>query len=1030
MATASGEEYANSLSYNGISNEETDQTTTISPSDAVAYDRQSLSRSMSRASSQSTDDIKITTTSHETNGNTNHHNGEVGDDRQLGGGSAQFMENTSLLDPVSDSNVNVSTNVLSSDNVSIQNDVQDKSPLHTAQNGIINTVPNLAAVIPDTGASAHTESTAKPSETLPVPSATEASSATKTMPQTPGTPAPRSRLPNDTIGILEDRIKEDPRGDLQAWLSLVEEHKKRGKKDEARKVYERFISVFPAAAEVWVAYIQLENESGDRHATDRILDRVLLSTPYLPLWSTYLDHIRRYNNLTTDADGQARQIIHRAYDIALKHVGLDKESGKLWQDYVNFIKAAPGTIGGSNWQDQQKMDSLREVYRRAVSVPHQFTNLLWKEYDGFEMSLNKTTVSPKALNDDRKDADTRYQARKFLQDQSPAYMSARSSYIELQNITRNLRRTSLPILPPAPGFAGDVEYMEQLNIWKRWIQWEKDDPLVLKQDEIASYRARVGFVYKHALMAMRFWPELWCDASDFCFTNEMESEGSAFLAQGIAANPESCLLAFKQADRIEYSTANENGDNSALSRGNAVREPYKNVLDTLYDLISKVKNRETQEIARIEATFVASSESLANGDKDEDDNDVNDQDEDDRKEKQKKEQIEAVKSAHVAQTTLLTKTISHVWIALMRAMRRVQGKGKVNDVVPGLRGTFSDARKRGRINSDVYVAAALIEFHCYDVETGKKIFERGLKLFPEDEAFALEYIKHLVANNDHTNARVVFETAVNKLAQKPETLVKAKPLYAYFHSFESQYGELTQIMKLEKRMRDLFPDDPTLAAFSRRFVEKGFDPTEARPIISPAAQTKPKVIQSIENGTTETDSPPRVIQTAPSPKRPLPLDDSDTDSGRPPKIARGTREVSPLKGAAGRRLDQQKRNQPPQPMPQINSHPIPVTPLPPPLPRDVMFLLSIIPKAETYHATKFNPEALVKLIRETHIPTHISQLPHPPAGRGPPPQPPPPQPMPMPMPQYQQNPPMQQMHHAQYGGQYPGVYLQFLSSIS
>lgn len=58
---------------------------------------------------------------------------------------------------------------------------------------------------------------------------------------------PKARLPHDTIGILEDRTKEDPRGDMDAWLSLVGEYRKRGKLDEARNVYERFFAVFPAA---------------------------------------------------------------------------------------------------------------------------------------------------------------------------------------------------------------------------------------------------------------------------------------------------------------------------------------------------------------------------------------------------------------------------------------------------------------------------------------------------------------------------------------------------------------------------------------------------------------------------------------------------------------------------------------------------------------------------------------------------------------------------------------------------------------
>lgn len=57
----------------------------------------------------------------------------------------------------------------------------------------------------------------------------------------------KARLPHDRAGILEDRIKEDPRGDLDAWLSLITEHRKRNKLDDARAVYERFFKVFPSA---------------------------------------------------------------------------------------------------------------------------------------------------------------------------------------------------------------------------------------------------------------------------------------------------------------------------------------------------------------------------------------------------------------------------------------------------------------------------------------------------------------------------------------------------------------------------------------------------------------------------------------------------------------------------------------------------------------------------------------------------------------------------------------------------------------
>lgn len=140
----------------------------------------------------------------------------------------------------------------------------------------------------------------------------------------------------------------------------------------------------------------MENEAHDKMALERIFEKTLLRVPNLQLWSMYLDHIRRYNNIAIDTSGATRQIIHQAYDVALQHVGLDHDSGKLWQDYIQFIKSGPGIIGGSSWQDQQKMDLLRKTYQRAICIPTQSTNVLWKEYDGFEMGLNKTTVGYRA----------------------------------------------------------------------------------------------------------------------------------------------------------------------------------------------------------------------------------------------------------------------------------------------------------------------------------------------------------------------------------------------------------------------------------------------------------------------------------------------------------------------------------------------------------------------------------------------------------------------------------------------------------
>jgi cleavage stimulation factor subunit 3 len=334
-------------------------------------------------------------------------------------------------------------------------------------------------------------------------------------------------------------------------------------------------------------------------------------------------------------------------------------------------------------------------------------------------------------------------------------MTARSANTALENVTRGLVRTNLPRLPPALGFEGDQEYLQQVELWRRWIKWEQEDPLVLKDEDLQAYKQRVLYVYKQAVMALRFWPEIWVEAAEWCFANGVEKDGkdvgTEFLTQGISANPESCLLAFKHADRLETVLPMEEGEEGLARRGAAVREPYDRLQDALYELLKKLKVRETLEIARIEESASLDAAITSVIEKVEEDEDDIDRIDKEARETARANQLKAVKDGYAMQTQLLSRTISFSWIALMRAMRRVQGKGKVGALVGGSRQILNDARAKGRITSDVYVASALIEHNVYKDPAGTKIFERGAKLFPEDEGFILEYLKHLLSIGDTTS---------------------------------------------------------------------------------------------------------------------------------------------------------------------------------------------------------------------------------------------------------------------------------------
>ncbi|KAI6777943.1 mRNA 3'-end-processing protein-like protein [Emericellopsis cladophorae] len=746
-------------------------------------------------------------------------------------------------------------------------------------------------------------------------------------------PPPPPHIPGiDPVQLLEARVNEDPRGDTDAWLELMAEYTRRENYEALRAAYDRCVNVFPQAADVWVEWIELELRMDNFRAVEHLFERCLGLVPSVKLWTVYLDYIRRINDLSNDASGQARRTITQSYEFTIERVGVDKDSGVIWSDYIQFLKTGPGQVGGTGWQDQQKMDQLRKAYHRAINVPTSKVNELWREYDQFEMSLNKMT------------------GRKFIQERSPGYMSAKSANIALDNITRNLRRTKLPRLPPAPGFDGDVEYKEQVEIWKKWIAWEKDDHLVLATDEPKVFKQRVMYCYRQALMALRFCPEIWLDAADWCLKNDVREDdketATEMLVQGIAANPESVLLAFKHADHIEANYPVKEGDTVEFAK--TVRRPLDDVLGTLYALGDKVKEREKLEVSTLKQQAAQEkSEDAA-------ENQYDDEEEGGLPRKSPTElRIEAIQKGYAAETQLLSRTISYVWIAMARAMRRIQGKG--NQTEGGLRKVFTDARHKGRLTSDVYVAVALLESVVYKDPVGAKIFERGARLFPNDEVFMIEYLKFLHSKDDTTNARVVFETCVNRLVSKPETLHKAKPLYAYFHKYESQFGELSQISKLEDRIAELFPDDPRLSYFTARYSSDKFDPVAAPVIISKSAQMRPKqLLPTIEQPGSMRSSPqpaayesprPHYVQVAPSPKRPLGPDDEELNP--PKRLARG---VSPLKGAAGRRLDQQRRNQASA------------------LHRDITFILSILPPAHTYDGAPLNAAGLTSILRETPLP--------------------------------------------------------------
>ena len=135
---------------------------------------------------------------------------------------------------------------VSPENVPLHNGVSLSS--HAVQNNVSHPVPDVdSATLTSAGDAKQPESATQPASLPPNSKDAPVKLSVEGQVASPVSVVPRARLPHDIIGILDDRVKEDPRGDMDAWLSLIAEYRKRGKTEEARAAYERFFGVFPSA---------------------------------------------------------------------------------------------------------------------------------------------------------------------------------------------------------------------------------------------------------------------------------------------------------------------------------------------------------------------------------------------------------------------------------------------------------------------------------------------------------------------------------------------------------------------------------------------------------------------------------------------------------------------------------------------------------------------------------------------------------------------------------------------------------------
>ncbi|CAO3666397.1 unnamed protein product [Umbelopsis ramanniana] len=605
----------------------------------------------------------------------------------------------------------------------------------------------------------------------------------------------------EKIEKVEQRIRDD-QYDLDAWTILINEIQNNGDIDAIRDVYERVLKVFPTSARHWLGYLELELKHANFTEVENIFTRCLKTVLSVDLWKFYLNYIRRINN-TEDGklESDTRTVIEKAYDYVLVNVGIDKDSGAIWSDYIFFLKNAETS---NTWEEQRKMDSMRRVYQRAVAIPLNNVEHLWKEYDQWENGLNRLT------------------AKNFLREKSSAYMTARTALHEMKAFADTINKSV--VAKPTEWTESEVQ---QLDAWKQYIAWETGNPLQLEDNSQIS--ERVVYAYQQALIYQRFYPEIWYEFSNYYIETEKPDRAMAVLTSGMEVLPSSLLLHFAYVQLCE-----------TQKKVPEARKALDTLLEHIEQKIEVIEKAASEEIEELDRAAAEERSGMDLGD----DIDGELRERLRTKEKQVEKEKNKIKEDKNSKVGVLARSCSQVWIIYMQFMRRSEG-------IKSARSIFSKARKFAHVTYHVFVASALMEYYnSKEPIVAGKIFELGLKSFGDDADFVEQYLDFLIQLNDDNNTRALFERA---LAVMPNE--KAGSIWRKFATYESKYGDMTGIERVEKRWRDAFPGESKLSIFVERNSYLNIEAIKDLELGGRARQTKTAPPIQVPTTTTQDQNP-------------------------------------------------------------------------------------------------------------------------------------------------------------------------------
>jgi len=287
-------------------------------------------------------------------------------------------------------------------------------------------------------------------------------------------------------------VSSDPY-DVSSWSILLDEVMGgRGGTASVVDTLKKFLKQFPRSGKTWGWLASYYVNNGQPQTAEELLREELPKLRHVELWSQYIKTVKRLipKDSKDEKYSAARKAYENAFERALENVGYSVESGPIWKDYIDFLKDLPD----AGMDPAKKREALRSAYQRALAVPNEQLEELWKTYEVFERYAGE------------------HSAKEILPEVEKKLLSAKAIFRERKRMVAKIIFDRHAVPASASSGQQRQKELEQLDLWNKWIKYEKGNPENL---DAAVLGEVLQMVYDQCLCCLRFHPEIWLSLAKF-----------------------------------------------------------------------------------------------------------------------------------------------------------------------------------------------------------------------------------------------------------------------------------------------------------------------------------------------------------------------------------------------------------------------------------------------------------------------------------------------------------------------------------